>query len=149
MLCGGFCGFSMPVCMCMCVATGVEVEIEVEVLFVCGELWPAICAHNLLLLRRIKMKKENNWQSAWEGEEQGVGAERCEGNRRNGQWAMGPRQWQRQKNTRKCRVLPGCGYWFSVRQSQAAHHDDDDDATATDDDDAALAIFLSVEGGGR
>lgn len=54
----------VSVCLCVCVsvyaATGVEVQIEVEVLFVCGELWPAICAHNLLLLRRIKMKKENN-----------------------------------------------------------------------------------------
>lgn len=51
---------SLCVCLSVYAATGVEVQIEVEVLFVCGELWPAICAHNLLLLRRIKMKKENN-----------------------------------------------------------------------------------------
>lgn len=58
----------VALCLCLCLSvcvsvyatTGVEVQIEVEVLFVCGELWPAICAHNLLLLRRIKMKKENN-----------------------------------------------------------------------------------------
>lgn len=52
--------------MCVCVEVEVEVEVEIEIeveVFVCLRgAWPAICAHNFAacLMRRIKMKKENN-----------------------------------------------------------------------------------------
>lgn len=132
------------VCVCKLeLELKLKLEFRLSFLFVCGELWPAICAHNFAacLMRRIKMKKENNRQSAggWEV------VERCEGTRRNGQWAIEAKNKKRTKENADCRLLPGCGYWFSLRQ-QAAHHDehDDDDAT-TDDDDAALAIFCGTK----